>query len=208
MPSPRPLFVNPITDRLLSIFSLRLTPGAPGRRITCTSLISRLGTPSAGVIMLARSSRSGRTSRDGQSGIGSPVVFTGVSRCLSFRFSPLILPHVHRTPGGNTEHFPSLYSLAAGIYTDRGSYAEYLKTESDLAWHIPASMSDTDAATYGIGAVAAMQGLFLNLDVAWPDGQKEEGQNGQVDPGRTVSFLRQSSLLCLCVLPAGVNTLT
>lgn len=114
-------------------------------------------------------------------------------------FLPLLTPHPSSCPPNSlwelyTEHVPSRYSIAAGIYPDRGSYAEYLKTESDLAWHIPASMSDTDAATYGIGAVAAMQGLFLNLDVAWPDGQKEEGQNGQVDPGRTVSLIRQSPL--------------
>lgn len=56
-----------------------------------------------------------------------------------------------------------------GLHTDRGSYAQYLKAEGDLAWKIPDSVTDQQAATYGISAVTAMQGLYLNLDVPWPD---------------------------------------
>lgn len=62
-----------------------------------------------------------------------------------------------------------------GLYPDRGSYAQYLKVEGDLAWKIPDSVSNEDAATYGISATTAMQGLYLNLDVPWPDESPVEG---------------------------------
>jgi NADPH:quinone reductase-like Zn-dependent oxidoreductase len=48
-----------------------------------------------------------------------------------------------------------------GLYPDKGSFAEYLKIDSDLAWKIPDEISDTDATTYGVSAVTAM----LNLNV-------------------------------------------
>ncbi|KAI9807635.1 MAG: hypothetical protein M1825_005576 [Sarcosagium campestre] len=56
-----------------------------------------------------------------------------------------------------------------GLYPDRGAYAEYLKTESDVAWRVPASVTDEQAATYGVSAITGMQALYLNLDVPWPD---------------------------------------
>lgn len=55
-----------------------------------------------------------------------------------------------------------------GIYPDRGSYAEYLKIDGDLAWKIPESVSDADAATYGVSAATAMQALQLVLGLPWP----------------------------------------
>lgn len=56
-----------------------------------------------------------------------------------------------------------------GHYPDRGAYAEYLKVDSDLAWRVPDSISDTVAATYGVSAVSAMQALLLILGLPWPD---------------------------------------
>jgi NADPH:quinone reductase-like Zn-dependent oxidoreductase len=74
-----------------------------------------------------------------------------------------------------------------GIYADRGSYAEYLVTDADLAWKIPEVISSEGATTFGIGAVAAMQGLFLNLDVPWPDGTTDS----DLKPGQTVSVIER-----------------
>ncbi|KAI7782142.1 Trans-enoyl reductase ACTTS2 [Diaporthe eres] len=42
-----------------------------------------------------------------------------------------------------------------GLYRDRGAFAEFLKTEGDLAWKIPPGVSDEEAATYGVSAVTA-----------------------------------------------------
>jgi NADPH:quinone reductase-like Zn-dependent oxidoreductase len=55
-----------------------------------------------------------------------------------------------------------------GIYPDRGSYAEYLKIDGDLAWKIPENVSDAEAATYGVSATTAMQALHLVLGLPWP----------------------------------------
>lgn len=48
-----------------------------------------------------------------------------------------------------------------GLYPDKGAFAEYLKVDADLAWKVPESVGDTDAATYGVSAVTAV----LNLNV-------------------------------------------
>ncbi|THZ41522.1 GroES-like protein [Aureobasidium pullulans] len=50
-----------------------------------------------------------------------------------------------------------------GIYNNRGSYAEYLTIDGDLAWKIPESVPFTTAAVYGVSAVSAMQALNLVL---------------------------------------------
>lgn len=55
-----------------------------------------------------------------------------------------------------------------GLFPDKGAFAQYLKVPSDLAWKPPANVSDQQAATYGISAVTAMQGLYTKLDVPWP----------------------------------------
>jgi NADPH:quinone reductase-like Zn-dependent oxidoreductase len=58
-----------------------------------------------------------------------------------------------------------------GIYPDRGSYAEYLKIDGDLAWRVPNNMSDETASTFGVSATSAMQALHLVLKLPWPDNQ-------------------------------------
>jgi NADPH:quinone reductase-like Zn-dependent oxidoreductase len=58
-----------------------------------------------------------------------------------------------------------------GIYPDRGSFAEYLKIDGDLAWKIPDNVSDETASTFGVSATTAMQALQLVLKFPWPDTQ-------------------------------------
>jgi NADPH:quinone reductase-like Zn-dependent oxidoreductase len=52
-----------------------------------------------------------------------------------------------------------------GVYPDRGAFAEYLKTDADLTWKVPASVTDEAAATYGVSAVTAMMVIHLRLGV-------------------------------------------
>lgn len=46
-----------------------------------------------------------------------------------------------------------------GQYSDIGSFAEYLKVDGELAWKIPPTLSDSEAATYGVAAVTAVLAL-------------------------------------------------
>jgi NADPH:quinone reductase-like Zn-dependent oxidoreductase len=71
-----------------------------------------------------------------------------------------------------------------GVFTDKGSYAEYLTTDADLAWHVPEQTRLEDAATFGIGAVTAMQAQFVTMGFTWPDVQ--DGVEAQ--PSRVVSL--------------------
>ncbi|KAJ5175321.1 uncharacterized protein N7482_001198 [Penicillium canariense] len=63
-----------------------------------------------------------------------------------------------------------------GLYTDRGSFAEYLKIPGDLAWNIPPSVSDEEAATLGFSAFTAMLALNARLGVHWSDRGKSQGR--------------------------------
>ena len=56
-----------------------------------------------------------------------------------------------------------------GLYPDRGSFAEYLKIEGDLAWRIPEGVKDEEAAAYGVPASTAMLALNVHLNVPWAD---------------------------------------
>lgn len=56
-----------------------------------------------------------------------------------------------------------------GLYTDRGSFAEYLKIPGDLAWKVPSPVSDKEATTFGVSAVTAMLALNVRLGVPWVD---------------------------------------
>ncbi|KAJ5281267.1 hypothetical protein N7478_006639 [Penicillium angulare] len=63
-----------------------------------------------------------------------------------------------------------------GLYTDRGSFAEYLKIPGDLAWKVPSSISDEQASTFGVSAVTAMLALNTRLGVPWIDGGNDKGR--------------------------------
>ncbi|PMD34437.1 putative ToxD-like zinc binding oxidoreductase [Hyaloscypha variabilis F] len=56
-----------------------------------------------------------------------------------------------------------------GHYDDSGSFAEYLKVDGDLAWHVPDELSDDEASTYGVSAVTAMLALSVGLGLPWAD---------------------------------------
>ena len=58
-----------------------------------------------------------------------------------------------------------------GLFPDRGSFAEYLKTDANLAWKIPEDMSDTAATTYGISAITAVLSLHVRHGMPWADGE-------------------------------------
>ncbi|KAJ5630733.1 uncharacterized protein N7484_010833 [Penicillium longicatenatum] len=64
-----------------------------------------------------------------------------------------------------------------GLYTDRGSFAEYLKIPAHLAWKVPSSLSDEEAATFGVSAVTAMLALNTRLGVPWADGGEDIGRS-------------------------------
>ncbi|KAL5341978.1 chaperonin 10-like protein [Aspergillus crustosus] len=55
-----------------------------------------------------------------------------------------------------------------GQYPDIGSFAEYLKVDSELAWKIREGLSDSEAATFGIAAVTALLAL-IHLDIPIDD---------------------------------------
>ena len=68
-----------------------------------------------------------------------------------------------------------------GIYPDRGSFAEYLKIDGDLAWKIPTNVSDEAASTFGVSATTAMQALQLVLKFPWPGARLSEyGTRGTI----------------------------
>ncbi|KAI9800046.1 MAG: hypothetical protein M1833_003575 [Piccolia ochrophora] len=56
-----------------------------------------------------------------------------------------------------------------GLFPDKGTFAEYCKVEADLAWKVPDRIADHEAATYGVSACTAMQGLYHTLGLPWPD---------------------------------------
>ncbi|EIN05801.1 alcohol dehydrogenase [Punctularia strigosozonata HHB-11173 SS5] len=45
-------------------------------------------------------------------------------------------------------------------YKDRGAFAEYVKADAELVWHIPEGTSYEEAATVTVGFCTAVQGLF------------------------------------------------
>lgn len=57
-------------------------------------------------------------------------------------------------------------AVHGGLFPDKGAFAEYLKTDADLAWKVPDGVSDTDATTYGVSAVTAV--LVLNGRLGLP----------------------------------------
>lgn len=67
-------------------------------------------------------------------------------------------------------------AVHGGLYQDRGAFAEYLKIDGDLAWKIPAEVSDEQATTYGVSASTAMLALNLHLGLPRP-GQVNSTQN-------------------------------
>jgi hypothetical protein len=71
--------------------------------------------------------------------------------------------------------------VQGGLTSEYGSFAEYVKAESDLVWKIPDSISDENAATWGVSGVTAMMALNHHLGVPWLDSngrpRQEQAQN-------------------------------
>lgn len=56
-----------------------------------------------------------------------------------------------------------------GRRPDRGSFAEYARVDSKIAWPVPENVSDEQAAAMaGVGPHTAMQHLFLRHGLPWP----------------------------------------
>ncbi|KAF8579984.1 GroES-like protein [Ramaria rubella] len=65
-------------------------------------------------------------------------------------------PAVHLKPGDHVAGF-----VQGGHWNDRGAFAEYLKTDSDLVWVVPeGTVSHEEAATMGCGLWTAAQALY------------------------------------------------
>lgn len=76
-------------------------------------------------------------------------------------------------------------AVHGGLYSDRGAFAEYLKTDADLAWKVPASMDDATATVYGVSAVTAVLALsgrlgLPSVETLLNPGQKDAGEKGTV----------------------------
>ena len=56
-----------------------------------------------------------------------------------------------------------------GKDADRGSFAEYLKTNSELVTKVPDSVSDFTASSVGVGGETAVQALFHRLNLPVPN---------------------------------------
>lgn len=76
-------------------------------------------------------------------------------------------------------------AVHGGLYPDRGAFAEYLRTDSDLVWRIPDDMDATTASTYGISAVTAMQALHARHGLPRPGEQRKEKK----EPGKPDSTI-------------------
>ncbi|TQV94627.1 ToxD-like zinc binding oxidoreductase [Cordyceps javanica] len=66
-----------------------------------------------------------------------------------------------------------------GLYPDRGSFAQYLKIDADLAWKVPEGVSDLAATTYGVSATTAVLGLNKHLGLAWPGSAAPAATGGE-----------------------------
>jgi NADPH:quinone reductase-like Zn-dependent oxidoreductase len=78
------------------------------------------------------------------------------------------------------------------LYPDRGAFAEYLKTNSNLAWKVPETMKYTDATTYDVLAVTAALVLCGRLGFPHVATLVETGQKEATD-GQTIFFYAGST---------------
>lgn len=95
--------------------------------------------------------------------------------------------------------------LAHFCVADEGSFAQYLKIPYNCAWKPPKTISDREAATYGVSPLTAMLALYHNLSVPWPDSQ-------QTQPSRTILVYAGSTCAGLSALEmashAGLKVVT
>ncbi|TCD60353.1 hypothetical protein EIP91_010321 [Steccherinum ochraceum] len=65
-----------------------------------------------------------------------------------------------------------------GQYADRGAFAEYVKTPTELTWKVPDNLTDEAAATLGCGAWTAVQTLYYPgyLGLVEPPAKTDKGE--------------------------------
>ncbi|KAL9088268.1 MAG: hypothetical protein Q9159_003180 [Coniocarpon cinnabarinum] len=51
---------------------------------------------------------------------------------------------------------------------ESGAFAQYIIAKADIAFKIPPSISDAEAAAYGVGLLTNGQALYQSLDLPWP----------------------------------------
>lgn len=95
-------------------------------------------------------------------------------------------------------------AVHGGLYPDKGSFAQYLKIDGDLAWKLPDAVTDETAATFGVSAGTAMFALNHHLDLPWLAGEP----GGRTDtPVLIYSGATATGLLAIQIAKlAGVTT--
>ena len=78
-------------------------------------------------------------------------------------------------------------AMHGNLYPDRGTFAEFLVIDADLAWKIPDGVGYREAATFGVSALSAMMALNHILGVPWPDDEKH--QKAQAEDSRAPTIL-------------------
>ncbi|RSH95675.1 hypothetical protein EHS25_000767 [Saitozyma podzolica] len=63
-----------------------------------------------------------------------------------------------------------------GLFEDKGSYAQYLRAQSDLVFKVPEGLGMAEAATYGVAWVTACQALVSSQKKPWPVEKTSDGE--------------------------------
>lgn len=67
-------------------------------------------------------------------------------------------------------------SVHGGLFSDRGSFAEYLKIDGDLAFKVPEGLSDEEAASFGVSVGTAMLAVNMSLGIPGPTAPAVSGR--------------------------------
>ncbi|RSH93061.1 hypothetical protein EHS25_007414 [Saitozyma podzolica] len=63
-------------------------------------------------------------------------------------------------------------AVHGGKFSDKGSYAQYLKVAADMCWKVPESVPGDSAATFGTAYITAAQCLFHHQGNAFPPAKR------------------------------------
>ncbi|KAJ9094128.1 hypothetical protein QFC19_008080 [Naganishia cerealis] len=77
-----------------------------------------------------------------------------------------------------------------GMFTDKGSFAEYVRAASDLVWFVPSNLGLRAAAGVTATLGTAAQALFAKLDLPYPLSQPERPSD---DPAKCIAIYGGSS---------------
>ncbi|OAL52934.1 GroES-like protein [Pyrenochaeta sp. DS3sAY3a] len=90
-----------------------------------------------------------------------------------------------------------------GMYPDRGAFAEYLKADADLAWKIPAEVSDAEATTFGISGCTAV--LCVNERLGLRSSEGAPASSSPAANGSTVFIYGGSTMAGLFSIQIAKN---